>query len=100
MIDCASERMIALREVPRLLPPRAPGRRIHVATVYRWAKRGIRGAKLETLRIGGQLFTSTDALQRFVDACSSETQCRPLRTRRARMAAINRAERELEQAGI
>ena len=68
MIDLREETLVPLREVPRLLPPRASGRRIHISAVYRWAQRGVRGIRLETARVGGTTYTSREALQRFADA--------------------------------
>ena len=38
-----------------------------VDTIYRWATKGMRGFRLETIRIGGTLCTSHEALQRFFD---------------------------------
>jgi hypothetical protein len=38
------------------------------ATAWRWAKRGCRGARLETVRVGKRLFVDEQALDRFVMA--------------------------------
>ena len=65
MIDIANEHLISVREVPRLLPPRPNGKRIHFSAVYRWTLRGVRGVRLESIRIGGTTYTSAEALQRF-----------------------------------
>ena len=46
--------------------PRPPGLR----TLYRWSAKGIRGVRLETIRVGGSLCTSVQALQRFFDRLS------------------------------
>src|SRR4051812_48707200 len=64
MIDSRSESLFTLTEVPEHVP-KARGRRIHTSTIWRWTKRGIRGVKLETIRIGGRTYTSTEALSRF-----------------------------------
>ncbi|MEM9351607.1 MAG: DUF1580 domain-containing protein [Planctomycetota bacterium] len=45
---------------------RATGKRPHTATIYRWRTRGVRGARLETVVIGGRRVTSVDAVRRFV----------------------------------
>lgn len=43
-------------------------------TLKRWAAEGLGGGlKLETIRIGGQRFTSRGALQRFFEAVTSST---------------------------
>ena len=66
MIDITSEEVILLREASELLPKRQ-GKKVHVATLYRWAKDGIRGVKLESLKVGGQACTSVEAVTRFVE---------------------------------
>lgn len=95
MIDISSEQLIPIREVPRLLPLRRTGRRVHISAVYRWIKRGIRGVCLETVKIGGSTYTSTEALQRFTDHLSGEAadkaepvvSCRLSRQRQIEQAA-------------
>src|SRR5438552_2514025 len=73
-IDITIERLVRLDQVPRLpfLPPGRNGKKLHSATVYRWAQRGVRGVILETLSIGGTRCTSIEALQRFFDALTPE----------------------------
>ena len=66
-IDIHAETVVTLAEAAKRLPPRGRGKRPHVATLYRWAQKGCRGIRLETIRIGGSLCTSLEALQRFCD---------------------------------
>ena len=43
------------------------------ATIWRWTKKGVRGgAKLETVRMGIQLYTTAEAVQRFAAACDAD----------------------------
>ena len=67
MIQANVEHLVPLRTagaiVPR--PPGAPAP--HRATVQRWALHGIRGVRLETVRIGGSVYTSREALSRFIE---------------------------------
>jgi hypothetical protein len=49
----------------KFLPSRRKGRPVHASCLFRWAKYGLRGVKLETIRIGGTLCTSRQALERF-----------------------------------
>jgi Protein of unknown function (DUF1580) len=35
------------------------------ATLYRWALKGVRGIKLETVMMGGRRYTSDEAVDRF-----------------------------------
>ncbi len=68
MISLQSETILPLSQAAKCLPGRsAAGRPPHVATLYRWASRGICGVRLETLRLGGGLVTSAEALQRFAE---------------------------------
>ena len=72
MFDPTVESPIPLLQVPRLawLPHRRKGRPLNPSTVFAWAKRGLRGAKLEVLHIGGTMCTSEQALLRFFNAIS------------------------------
>lgn len=42
------------------------------ATAWRWAKRGCRGSRLKTQRVGKRLFTSTAAVDAFIRGQQSE----------------------------
>ena len=53
MIDIASEHLLTPSEAARGLPRRRRGRPIHVSTIFRWIDRGVRGVRLEAIRIGG-----------------------------------------------
>jgi len=68
MIDLRTETILTLAEAASRLPKRRAGKKPHVATLYRWASRGLRGVKLEMLQVGGTTCTSVEALQRFFDA--------------------------------
>lgn len=70
MIDIAKEQLVRMSQVPRLLPPGPSGNRVHVSAVYRWALHGVRGVKLEAIRIGVATYSSHEALQRFAEHLS------------------------------
>ena len=74
MIEMFTEKVISLTQAAKQLPQRRQGKRPHVATLYRWASRGLRGVQLETIQIGGTMCTSLEALQRFFDQLSTPTQ--------------------------
>lgn len=97
MISLTEETLIPLRDVPAHLPPRPGGKRIHVSAVYRWTQRGVQGIRLETIRVGGTTYTSVEALQRFADALTPETDdAVDLReTPRARLRQIGKASEQL-----
>lgn len=67
------ERLIPLKEIPKLLPRRR-GKKIHYQTVWRWSKKGARGVVLETTRVGHIRYTSHEALKRFLKSHSPGTQ--------------------------
>jgi hypothetical protein len=59
------EQLITLADYTRIRPPGRRGARMHIRTAYRHALEGVRGIKLETVQIGGRLFTSREAIARF-----------------------------------
>jgi hypothetical protein len=100
MIDIQAEQLITLNEAARLRPLRRDGRPTHVSTVYRWISRGVRGVRLEAIRIGGVTYTSREAVQRFADrltGVSPSQAAPPSAARRRREAEV---ERQLAQAGL
>jgi len=98
-IDFETERCIPIGEAPKHIPGRPS-----LASVYRWMTNGVRGARLETIVVGGQRFTSIEAIQRFIERTTANSPGAsapvPRPTSRQREAAIRKAERELERAGI
>lgn len=58
------EELIPLKEASRLLPTRN-GKRTHYSTLFRWATKGTKGRKLDSVMIGGVRYTSKEALGRF-----------------------------------
>jgi hypothetical protein len=67
MIDLLRENSISLTEAAGLVPPGRRGRPTHLSTLLRWIKPGVRGVRLEAVRLGGRWVTSREALQRFAD---------------------------------
>jgi hypothetical protein len=70
MIDLRTETIRDFRQAAADVTDLRGGRRLHPATLYRWATEGCRGIRLETIRIGGRRFTSTQALIRFFEQSS------------------------------
>ena len=99
MIDLSKENVLSLTEATKHLPRRRKGKRPHVATLYRWAQQGIRGVRLETIRVGGTMCTSLESLQRF---CQQLTQAGApsAEVPPSRRQSADRADRELEEMGI
>ena len=102
MIDLSNETVLSFSDAAKRLPRRRAGKRPHVATLYRWATRGCQGVKLETIRVGGTLCTSAEALQRFCERLSNPDESSDVAGygSRSRQRQIAQAEHELEQAGI
>lgn len=72
MIDIKSEELITLpKAAADYVPRRRQGRKVSTSTMYRWSNPGIRGVRLETIRVAGSLCTSVEALQRFFDALTA-----------------------------
>lgn len=96
MIDLKHEQLIEIRSVPRHLPKRPSGKRIHISAVYRWISRGVRGITLESIVIGGTRYTSIEALERFSEQLSAgpSRQSGPPTTTRRRIREQERAARE------
>jgi Protein of unknown function (DUF1580) len=90
------ESLISIPDACKIIPGRP-----HLATVYRWFTRGVRGGiKLETALVGGRRFTSREAVQRFVDRLSGERgDAVKVRTPRQRERAAAKANDELAKAG-
>lgn len=66
MSDCLiGETQLPLKNV-RLLACFPERHRPSYYTVRYWAKWGIRGVRLESRRIGGRIFTSAEAVHRFL----------------------------------
>jgi hypothetical protein len=90
--------------------PRLHGRKIHASSVWRWARKGVQGIRLETLRLGGRFVTSLEALERFgkalaeIDTPSSNVRHVPAascsRTENRRVKAVAAARRQLDEARI
>ena len=95
MIDFSKEHAVSFAEAARLLPGRP-----HIATLWRWHSRGVRGVRLETIVIGGRRFTTTESLQRFADRLTNPNQRAPDVSPGAHALAVKQAEKILDAAGI
>ena len=47
------------------------GRQPNVATIWRWAVKGCRGVRLQTISLGRYRYTTEGALERFIDEMSA-----------------------------
>lgn len=98
MIDIAHEKLMSLNQVARLIPSTRRGRVTHTSTLLRWIRRGSRGRKLDAVRIGGNWFTSIEAVGRFAEPAPSDTPDAP--RSRSDAARVARTEEALAQFGL
>jgi hypothetical protein len=70
MIDPSIEKLVPLIKAARALPSARTENGMDVSTLHRWARDGVRGHKLEVIRVGGTACTSWEALGRFFEATS------------------------------
>ena len=99
MINMQSETILTLSEAANRLPKRRRGKRPHVATMYRWARNGLRGTRLEVIQVGGSLCTSSEAVQRFFEMLTkdnAEMKSVPMNVG----SSYERAQRELKEMGF
>lgn len=95
MIDPATEELIPFQQAGRRIPGNPS-----VCALHRWRQCGVRGAKLETLLVGGTRFTSTEAISRFIVAQNASDSPAPAITAKQRRTQAESANRVLEEAGL
>src|SRR5262245_8706047 len=93
------ESVITLTEATALPFLRRRGKRPALTTLLRWARRGINGQRLETVRIGRSLCTSAEAIERFIRAVS-DGECHAPQSAEADRIRSTAAEHELAAEGI
>ena len=64
-INPFAEEVLPFAAAARRLPAMRMGRPVSPATLWRWSSHGVRGVRLETVKIGGTACTSLEALRRF-----------------------------------
>lgn len=92
-IDLSSETVIPLRDGAKHCPGRP-----HISTFYRWMQRSQN--PLETIKVGGRIYTSVEAIQRFAERCSNPGVATNVRTSKQRQREIQHATTELTKVGI
>ena len=103
MLDLNNEPLIPFVEAAKQLPRRRAGRATHASTIHRWRIRGLRGVRLEAVRIGGIWHTSIAALHRFFKRRSlveSEPEVEGQSTGSSTMDRDKQTEDELDALGL
>lgn len=107
-IDIEKEQVVSLTEATKIMPKRN-GKRPAIATLWRWCRKGIQGIHLEYIRMGRNLATSREAINRFFNALADADRSaapatkpsEPLAVSSAvRQTSLDQADRILERAGI
>lgn len=99
VIDPLAEELLTLREAAKLLPG-ANGKKASYASIWRWAQRGVRGHRLPTVLVGGTRYTTTGAIQDWVQQTSAgPSDGSRERTPSHRAKAVEIANRQLEEMG-
>ena len=106
------EQFLTLAEAAVVIP-RHGNRKVHVSTLWRWARKGIQGVRLRTWRFGNRIFTTEPALLDFAvelaklppNRKASRRSGHPSpflrkRTDKQRQRDIEQAMNELKKAGI
>jgi hypothetical protein len=98
------ESRLTLTEVAVIIGSQT-GRRPSSSTCWRWALKGVRGKKLDVIRIGGTLYTTLASVEAFLDGQPSTPSAgqppppsRPARITAASQMAAQRRQREREAA--
>jgi hypothetical protein len=98
------DELIAFVEVPALLPRRRGGKRVHVATIHRWATVGCRGIRLKFVQVGGTRCVRRADLDEFLrELTAAATRGMAPTTPRspaARRREIEQANRTLDDMGV
>ena len=74
MSSLNDEELLSFATVARDIIPSVDGKSVDKITVANWARIGVRGVKLETVRVGGKRATSREAIGRFFAALEATKQ--------------------------
>lgn len=104
-IDIRKEKLVSCLEASEYLPGNPAS-----STIWRWTRFGFKEVKLEFVRVGHKMYTSIEALDRFVNAlaaadqraqASIEAPCKTTQvSSAARRAELRRADEILTRDGI
>src|SRR5271157_1111088 len=98
MFDTSTERLIPLNELPA---PAIPGREdkpVKPCTLRSWCTLGVRGIRLESLKIQGKHYTSIEAWNRFFQAVTEAAAATTTKRGRTPMVVGTRTHREKARA--
>ena len=64
MINTESDQLLSLNEAARACPS-VDGKKPHCSTLWRWMQKGVRGVRLEHVKIGRRIVTTRHSLETF-----------------------------------
>lgn len=67
VINVGTEQLLTLSQLAKRLPRHRNDRPVHPSTCHRWRSPGVRGIRLECVRIGGIWHTSWQSFQKFCE---------------------------------
>lgn len=97
MIDLQKEAILSLKDSCDCFPGRD---HVHISTVQRWRLRGVRGVRLEVVRVGGKTFTTREAISRFIAAQNQDTSAPLTLSPNQRQRQSDAAREALRAAGV
>ena len=96
MIDVGEENLITMAEAGHLLAKRLKlTKPPHASSLWRWREKGL----LDGLKVAGKIYTSVEAIDRFLVKCCKGKKTRA-RLSPARQSQIEKARRKCERARI
>ena len=97
-IDTFTETIISVDDAAKHVS-KINGKKRNRSVILRWINRGVSGVRLSAIRIGGDLHTSREALNRFLNESQA---AKTKRHSQATSAGIRRSslERQAEELGI
>ena len=98
-IDPLTEELLSMKDAAALLQKRRGGAKVSLTSLWRWSTRGAKGVRLETVRVGSSVYTTRDALRRFIEARTAAAGG-PVPQAPAPSTRSRRAVRELERMGM
>src|SRR5947209_1100953 len=97
------EQLVSLRDAAEFFPRRT-GKKPHIASLHRFATRGVKGVILETVQGPAGKATSHEAVVRFLQALTTQSRgadpVAPIRSPARRERDLARAERRLTELGV
>ena len=99
-IDTFTEAIISLLEGAEHIS-KISGKKRNKRVLIRWSNRGVAGVKLPTIRIGGELYTSQEKLNWFLNASrEAKRQKQSTATKEGIAKAQNELEKKAQELGV